>query len=86
MSEINSKNVFSEPSNIPNFAESAYDLVDEIPDDALVTALGFSSLLAEVLTDEQKAKLTPWERAALEHLHNLGDEVGLEDVGSNLRD
>lgn len=82
---INTDNVFDNEDAMPNFPEVAYDLADELKEEAVIVAVGFSSLLWEVLTDEQKRRLSEWERAALERLHELGDDTGLEDVGLKLR-
>lgn len=67
-------------------SDAAAELCDDIDGYAILAAIGFSSLLWEIMTDDQKTQLTDWERAALEKLHEFGDEVGLEGVGSKLRD
>lgn len=82
---INTHNVFDDESMMPIFPEVAYDLIEEMSGEAAITAVGFSSLLWEILTEEQRNKLTAWDRAALERLHDLADEVGLEEIGAALR-
>lgn len=84
-STINTHTVFDDESAMPEFPEVAYELVDELPAEASVAALGFASLLWELLTVDQKAQLSTWDRAALERLAELSDEVGLEIVGEKLR-
>lgn len=83
--EISVDHVFDDTDAMPEFPEVAFDLVDELNGEGTVTAIGFASLLSEVLTDEQKAKLSDWERAALQNLTNLSDECGLEEIGAALR-
>jgi hypothetical protein len=84
-STINTETVFDDESAYPDFPEVAYDLVEEMSGEALIAAVGFSSLLWEILTDEQKGQLSDWDRAALQRLSDLSDDTGLEVVGKDLR-
>jgi hypothetical protein len=77
-------NIF-EDDDMPEFPEVAYDANEELPAEALITAVAFASLLWERLTIDEKAQLSTWERAALERLAEISDEVGLEEIGEKLR-
>lgn len=80
-------NAFSNEAHLEFSAipEVATDATEDMSAEEVVMAVAFSGLLWEVLTDDQKASLTNWERAALERLAEMSDDMAMEYVGTKLR-
>lgn len=87
MSEIviTKDNVFTSRNVTPDFEieEATEEWVNEWADHAdteeFVLAVGFSAKLWSILSPEQKAKLSPYQRAALEKFSDWADEFIISD-------
>lgn len=83
MADITKSNVFTDHNpeiDLPEVAEEYLDAWMESADiEQVAVVFGMAAKLHEVLTDEQKAKLSDYERAALERIHEDADDVAISD-------